>query len=297
MTQRSIKHLWYHHQKSINPNFHPLPWGGARNLKFPPAERARLESTLWTIITTNPTLTFSGIRQKLQQVNANWNVNKNFISRQFKQWNLTFKNIKYWHVTKYTVENLQRSLELIQLVHTIQHSRLVWMDEISFCNIECLRKKGWALAGRRLEITANISRDDSLSVIAFLRSDANKPMYLATHKHTNNQWDIATAFISAIQDGFLKRGDIVILDNASIHMAQDSRVILNHIFNLAGIQLSFLPTYSPDLNPIEFIFGIVKNLLYTHRQPTDDFETSVFAAFSAITQHDVDSTIQHCYYH
>ena len=40
---------------------------------------------------------------------------------------------------------------------------------------------------------------------------------------------------------------VVVMDNASFHKRQDTE----QIFEEAGIVLEYLPTYSPDLNPIE----------------------------------------------
>jgi transposase len=45
----------------------------------------------------------------------------------------------------------------------------------------------------------------------------------------------------------LKRGDVLILDNASFHKSKTSIEIVEK----AGCEVLFLPPYSPDLNPIE----------------------------------------------
>jgi transposase len=48
---------------------------------------------------------------------------------------------------------------------------------------------------------------------------------------------------------------IIILDNASSH--QSLRV--QALWNVAGIQLVYLPPYSPDYNPIEQSFQVLKS--------------------------------------
>jgi hypothetical protein len=45
----------------------------------------------------------------------------------------------------------------------------------------------------------------------------------------------------------LRRGDIVIMDNASVHKV----VGVREAIEAAGARLIYLPPYSPDLNPIE----------------------------------------------
>jgi len=52
----------------------------------------------------------------------------------------------------------------------------------------------------------------------------------------------------SIVEGFLIRGDIVVVDNASIHFGGDSLELLSTILLQLNIQPVFLPTYSPELN-------------------------------------------------
>uniref|UniRef100_H3G5U8 Tc1-like transposase DDE domain-containing protein n=1 Tax=Phytophthora ramorum TaxID=164328 RepID=H3G5U8_PHYRM len=47
---------------------------------------------------------------------------------------------------------------------------------------------------------------------------------------------------------------IVILDNAKIHMYEE----LQELIHATGALLFFLPPYSPDLNPIEVGFSLLK---------------------------------------
>uniref|UniRef100_H3G5W5 Tc1-like transposase DDE domain-containing protein n=1 Tax=Phytophthora ramorum TaxID=164328 RepID=H3G5W5_PHYRM len=47
---------------------------------------------------------------------------------------------------------------------------------------------------------------------------------------------------------------IVVLDNANIHMYKE----LQEMIHETGALLFFLPPYSPDLNPIEVGFSLLK---------------------------------------
>jgi len=55
----------------------------------------------------------------------------------------------------------------------------------------------------------------------------------------------------------LKPGDIVVLDNLGSHRSKAVRQLIRSV----GAKLFFLPTYSPDLNPIEQVFAKLKHLL------------------------------------
>jgi transposase len=52
----------------------------------------------------------------------------------------------------------------------------------------------------------------------------------------------------------LRAGDVVILDNAKAH--HDARI--GPIVEATGARVEYLPPYSPDLNPIEPAWSIVK---------------------------------------
>jgi transposase len=49
----------------------------------------------------------------------------------------------------------------------------------------------------------------------------------------------------------LRPGQIVVLDNLSVHQSARARELIEAV----GCQLVFLPSYSPDFNPIEQAFA------------------------------------------
>jgi transposase len=65
------------------------------------------------------------------------------------------------------------------------------------------------------------------------------------------------AFVERVLVPSLQPGQIVILDNLSVHKSARAKVLIE----AAGCQLVFLPTYSPDLNPIEQAFAKSKQAL------------------------------------
>jgi transposase len=52
----------------------------------------------------------------------------------------------------------------------------------------------------------------------------------------------------------LEKGDVVILDNLSVHLSAKAEAALRR----RGAWMLFLPQYSPDLNPIEMAFSKLK---------------------------------------
>jgi transposase len=65
------------------------------------------------------------------------------------------------------------------------------------------------------------------------------------------------AFLEQFLTPELREGDIVILDNLPSHKVAGVRTAIEN----AGASLLYLPSYSPDLNPIEQWFAKLKALL------------------------------------
>ena len=64
-------------------------------------------------------------------------------------------------------------------------------------------------------------------------------------------------FVEELLVPTLKRGDIVLMDNNPIHKLDE----IEDAIEAAGAWVLFLPTYSPDLNPIEHCWSKVKAFL------------------------------------
>ena len=65
------------------------------------------------------------------------------------------------------------------------------------------------------------------------------------------------AFVERILVPTLTPGQTVVLDNLSVHKSARARQVIE----AAGCRLLFLPTYSPDFNPIEQAFAKLKQHL------------------------------------
>jgi transposase len=78
----------------------------------------------------------------------------------------------------------------------------------------------------------------------------------------------------------------IILDNANIHRSQE----LKEICTRHGVELTFLPLYSPDMNPIEKTFSMLKSWIkrnYLIAQEFTDFGAFLQFAISQLCLSDV----------
>jgi len=91
----------------------------------------------------------------------------------------------------------------------------------------------------------------------------------------------------------LTPGQIVVLDNLSAH--KDRRV--RAVIEAAGCALWYLPTYSPDLSPIELAFSKVKATVRRAKARTRTaLDDAIATALTTVTAQDAASYFAHCGY-
>jgi transposase len=91
----------------------------------------------------------------------------------------------------------------------------------------------------------------------------------------------------------LRAGDIVLMDNLSVHKGPTVRRLLE----ARGVRLEFLPPYSPDLNPIEQCWSKVKTALRAAKARTLEALLAALArALEAVTRDDIRAWFAHCGY-
>jgi transposase len=91
----------------------------------------------------------------------------------------------------------------------------------------------------------------------------------------------------------LKKGDNFILDNYSVHTMKD---ILKPLIE-KGVNVLFLPPYSPDFSPIELAWSKTKAILRRRRpRSTDELYESIAFAFVHLSYSDILHWFSHCGY-
>jgi transposase len=87
-------------------------------------------------------------------------------------------------------------------------------------------------------------------------------------------------FVERVLVPSLRPGQIVLLDNLKVHDSTTAK----RLIAAAGCHLVFLPTYSPDMNPIEQAFAKVKQALRrTGARSWDAVVAAIGAALETVT--------------
>lgn len=98
---------------------------------------------------------------------------------------------------------------------------------------------------------------DGIAHFNFVDGASNTDTYCAF-------WEEVTESVSESGLPALQPGDIIVVDNCPIHR-NDGEIRTSNFLDRMGIGYIFLPTYSPDFNPAENVFGKLKAVIKQER--------------------------------
>ena len=136
----------------------------------------------------------------------------------------------------------------------------IWIDETGSDRRKEIRRYGYSLRGIPPSCCQPRVSGSRISAIPVMTARGIESVYTTTGSVNGEEFDhfICTHVLPIIMpfDGINPRS-IVILDNASIHRMDRIHDIISGV----GAKLWFLPSYSPDLMPLEKVFAKVKQVL------------------------------------
>ena len=103
--------------------------------------------------------------------------------------------------------------------------------------------------------------------------------------------DVFEDFVEQVRVPELRPGDVVVMDNLLSPKRQRMRALIEN----ASARLVFLPTSSPDLNPIEMIFAKLKHLIRSVAWRTrDTLWKAMQSVLDQVTPSDATNCFKHC---
>ena len=170
------------------------------------------------------------------------------------------------------------------------HSRLLFLDETGV-NLQMTRRYARAPKGQRVYCPVPSRRGVNITICAAISKDGlHAPMRMQGAMNG----EVFEAYIEQFLLPTLRKGDILIMDNLSVH----KRVSLSAIVAKKQAQIVFLPPYSPDLNPIEMMWAKTKVLLrnYAARTPRA-LNNAIKKALLQISKQEIRNYIKHAGYY
>lgn len=167
--------------------------------------------------------------------------------------------------------------------------KYVFIDEMG-ANLGFTRFYGRAAPGTRVLEEVPADRGGNVSTIGAIALDG-----IRTGLSVPGAIDGETMlfFVEELLLPTLHRGEIVLLDNCPIHKLDE----IEEVLDAAGVSLLFLPSYSPDLNPIENCWSKVKTRLRALKPRTlPALLDALEMAFASISTSDILGWFRHSGY-
>jgi len=167
--------------------------------------------------------------------------------------------------------------------------KLVFMDE-SAASTSMTRLYGRGPAGERVVDSAPLGGWHSYTMLSAIRWDGPfAPLLL----DGTLDGDAFAAWVEQTLIPELRPGDVVVMDNLPTHRVKAASRLLKE----SGHGLLYLPSYSPDMNPIEGMWSKIKNYLRDAKARTyDELLSAMGRVLKAITLGDCAGYFRYCGY-
>ncbi|NKB23791.1 MAG: IS630 family transposase [Kiritimatiellae bacterium] len=183
--------------------------------------------------------------------------------------------------------NLLRK-QWIQEVAKLDPSRLVFIDE-SGAKTNMTRLRGRALGGNRLFAKTPHGHWCTTTLTSSVRLDGTTA---AMEGEGATETAVFGEYIRRVLLPTLSPEDIVIMDNLRVH--HNPKVI--ELIESCGAHVRFLPPYSPDSNPIEKMWGKIKNRLGSlAARSQQELSEAITQAFEEVSPDEVIGWFSSCY--
>jgi transposase len=171
----------------------------------------------------------------------------------------------------------------------VDPKRLLFVDESS-TNIALTPRYGRAPRGERAHGKAPRNWGKNVTLISSIGSEGMGPSMSIEGSSDTESFSL---YVREILAPRLRPGQIVLMDNLSVHKSKWVRDLIE----ARGCQLWLLPSYSPDMNPIEEAFSKVKNLIRKAKARTLEALFAVTAgALEAVSEEDARGFFAACGY-
>jgi transposase len=177
----------------------------------------------------------------------------------------------------------------IQASRRIDFRKLVFLDETG-AKTNMTRLYGWGPKSERVTEQVPHGHWNTTTLVQAIDYRGCRAAMTTDGPINANIFD---QFVDWILLPTLRSGDILVMDNLSSH--KNVSTLLK--FESKGVEVRFLPPYSPDLNPIEKIFSKIKAILRSLAARTiRTLDKAISTAIASITPDDCLNCFRACGY-
>lgn len=192
----------------------------------------------------------------------------------------------------YPLERKAKERELwLEQINKLDAKKLVFLDECS-SYLYAQKPYGWAKRSERLIAKEPKGKKERVSLIAAIGLNKSLAQHALVHPDSVDK-SAFKAFLKDILLPKLEAKTILIMDNWTVHHGQDIKDLVES-FNCG---ILYLPTYSPDFNPIEFLFSKIKAFIKKlSSDSVDDLVQAFIDACKNVPLNEISNAFRHCGY-
>jgi transposase len=181
-----------------------------------------------------------------------------------------------------------RSLWRVE-VGRIDPERLVFVDEMG-THTSLAPLYAYAPVGERVFFEIPRNRGKNTTLLTSLHRGGMGPSMAVEGATTARVFE---TYVEKVLVPSLEPGQIVVMDNLGAHRPKRIRQLIEE----RGCELLYLPSYSPDLNPIEEALSKIKHILRKIAARTKEtLIEAIGRALAAVSAQDVRGFFVHCGY-
>ena len=177
----------------------------------------------------------------------------------------------------------------MMVAERVKPERLLFVDEMG-TNTSLSPIYAWAPKGQRACWSVPRNRGANTTLLSSMGIEGMGPSLTVEGSTTSVVFE---AYVEQVLAPTLRGGQVVVMDNLSAHKGERIRELIEE----RGCELIYLPSYSPDFNPIEEAFSKIKGLLRKAQARTrEDLLEALGKTISAVTVQDIQGFLEHCGY-
>lgn len=266
-------------------------------------------------IDENPSVVLDEVMKKLKQIFTELKVSKttlfDFVKRHC---NLSLKKARFQPIDRNSEEKIQERLDWIRKWDKTDMDftrNCVFLDESAF-HINLKRSMAWSKKGTPAVVTVPKTRATTTTILGAISAEGlikcslrlPQPPSNRKRKRGDGIGHISKGTVTGHYISFLKatmdemdryphmKGHYLVMDNAPIHTSED---IAKYVES-RGYRCAYLPPYSPELNPIEQFWSVVKSKVKRNKfLEKETLMTRISKASNSLRLNDFQGIVRHSY--
>ena len=213
-------------------------------------EKEELQNKICEIIQADCTLTQKGIKGKFQETGVFASQSK--ISKVLVKAEITRKRLRKKSVKITSPEVIMQRKVYAREMHSVRNSRILFLDETGF-NLHTKNNYGYSPKNVNAVCMVPANRGRNVSVLSLLSSTGILKTKIIDGSYNGIFFlEFLEECVSLFDD---IEAPILVMDNVKFHHIKEVGLFAER----NSIRLQYLPPYSPDLNPIENVFLVLKS--------------------------------------